>query len=271
MSRLADYYAARDEWARLDSPAGLLELLRTLRMVEAHLSPGSRILDLGAGPGRYALALATRGHQVTVADLSRVQLDAARARLEQAEVLDRIEAFVECDARDLACFETGSFQAALCLGPFYHLTTPEDRALAAGELARVLAAGAPAFVAFIPRLAGAAALIARAARDPRQVPPPCFARALGEGIFENPVAGAFTDGYFAEPDEIRACLDQAGLDVLDLLSVRGMADGAEAELWQLEERDPERFEAALDLIERTASRPEVVATRGHALAICRRR
>ena len=42
--------------------------------------PGSRILDLGCGTGRLALALADAGHIVTGVDPARASLEAARAK-----------------------------------------------------------------------------------------------------------------------------------------------------------------------------------------------
>lgn len=43
----------------------------------ADLSAPSRILDVGAGQGQLALALAQQGHQVTLTDLSQDMLDMA--------------------------------------------------------------------------------------------------------------------------------------------------------------------------------------------------
>ncbi len=43
-------------------------------------TPAARVLDLGCGTGRLALAMAAAGHAVTGVDPARASLDAARAK-----------------------------------------------------------------------------------------------------------------------------------------------------------------------------------------------
>lgn len=63
-----------------------------------HLAPGSRVLDLGCGQGRHAVALAVRGHEVTGLDLSGFLLGRAAALAASRGVSVRL---VERDMRDL--------------------------------------------------------------------------------------------------------------------------------------------------------------------------
>ena len=59
------YYSQRDENARLVSRRGSVEYLTTMRYIHRFIRPGSRILEVGAGTGRYSIALAREGFQVT--------------------------------------------------------------------------------------------------------------------------------------------------------------------------------------------------------------
>src|SRR2546426_7060416 len=137
-SSVKAYYASlgEGEWQRLERPAdGAVEYAVTLAALERHLARASAILDIGGGPGRYEIVLAERGHRVTLADLSPELLVIAREKVRAAHAEDRVSEIVEADACDLSRWEAGSFDAALSLGPFYHLTEAREREAAARELA----------------------------------------------------------------------------------------------------------------------------------------
>src|SRR5215208_6831641 len=78
-----NYYESfgRREWARLTSAAGAIEFAVNCHYIAAHLPPGARVLDIGGGPGRYAIWLAQRGHPVVLTDLSAKLLAIAREQV----------------------------------------------------------------------------------------------------------------------------------------------------------------------------------------------
>ncbi len=154
-ARIHRYYSpdAEKEWRRLDEiGTGPIEFELTTRQLRRHLMPRSRVLDVGGGPGRYAVWLASNGHRVTLADLVPELLDEARKRVADVGVSASVDEIVTADVCDLSRWPTAAFDAALCLGPFYHLPEPERRSLAAAELARVVRPGGVLFAAFMPRL-----------------------------------------------------------------------------------------------------------------------
>jgi ubiquinone/menaquinone biosynthesis C-methylase UbiE len=95
--------------------------------------PGDRVLDAGAGPGRFALELVRLGADVVALDISPGQLEQLQARLPD------VETHVG-DVTDLARFVDGSFDVTVCYGgPLsYVLDRAED---ALGELVRVTRPG----------------------------------------------------------------------------------------------------------------------------------
>jgi SAM-dependent methyltransferase len=109
---------------------------------ESVMSTGSRVLDVGCGPGRHALAFARRGFAVTGIDISDEFIRLAR---ESALAEDLPAVFERFDARNLVSREDlrGSFDLVICLcqGAFGMMRDPrEDLAIFAG-LASVLRDG----------------------------------------------------------------------------------------------------------------------------------
>ena len=65
--------------------------VRTLAAIATHVPVGSRILDLGCGPGEDDEQLARRGHTVTAIDWSPAMVEQARRRMRAAGVDDRVD------------------------------------------------------------------------------------------------------------------------------------------------------------------------------------
>ncbi|MFP4596712.1 MAG: class I SAM-dependent methyltransferase [Persicimonas sp.] len=258
------YYRQFDEWARLDSPAGQLELHRCLEILDEHLEDESRVLDLGGGPGRYTIELARRGHRVTLVDLMDEHVERAEREFAHRGLLERVEGLYAADARDLTGVGDGglaedSFDAVVAFGPFYHLIDAESRRLAAAELARVLRPSGRAFVQFLPPKSGLVRVLDRAAEHPEQVDRAILERARHAHIFQNLAGGGFQEGYYAEPADIERLFATVGLQTDDVVSARGIAAGREDKLVQIRDQDPQLYAAFCELIDQTARDADVIA------------
>ena len=103
-------------YLRYSFTKGTLQEVRALTDLLG-LGPQSRVLDVGCGPGRHALALAAAGCSVTGIDISADFVALAEAEADRTGLADRVR-FLRRDAVDLTGL--GPFDAAisLCQGAF---------------------------------------------------------------------------------------------------------------------------------------------------------
>jgi 2-polyprenyl-3-methyl-5-hydroxy-6-metoxy-1,4-benzoquinol methylase len=150
--------AGEREWERLEKTLpGRVKLAAHRKVLSAHVGPGMRVLDVGSGPGRFAIDIARIGATVTLVDLSDVQLDLARARIAEHGVSDRVEGYHQLDVLDLSSLEANSYDAVVCYGGAVSYTTRHYQG-AFRQLARVARPGAPVLVS-VMSLLGALRLI----------------------------------------------------------------------------------------------------------------
>ena len=274
VAAVRDYYqqSAAREANRLSRPAdGAVEQELHARALGDHLPPApARILDNGGGPGTWTLWLAHRGYQVTLTDLSPALLDVARDRVAQAPQQDaaNVESVTEADARDLSAFPDASFDAQLCLGPFYHLASRTDRELAVREAHRVLRPGGLLIATVMPRymrlvstvLEHGSAAFTTGAVD----------LILDEGRYDDPRPGRFTGGYLTRPENVAKLFEDHGFRVRRLLASQGILSWAQPEVAALEQRDAGAYQRLLDVAYRTAGDPSIHGMSGHLLVVAER-
>jgi SAM-dependent methyltransferase len=106
-----------------------------------NVPPGSRIVDVAAGPGTLSLLAAEAGIDVAAIDFSEQMLAAFRARAEATSLMARID-LRQGDGQRLP-FETGVYDAAFSM---FGLMFFPDRAAGLREMRRVLRPGAKALI-----------------------------------------------------------------------------------------------------------------------------
>jgi SAM-dependent methyltransferase len=261
------HYAAGSERDRLTRGAGRLEALRTRELLQRWLPPApALVLDVGGGPGRYALGLAEAGYDVRLTDP--VPLHVAQARADSAAAPRPLVSADEGDARELP-FDDGSADAVLLLGPLYHLPDRADRLRALAEAVRVLRPGGVAVVAAISRWASTAdGIVAGYLRDPRFAD--LVADDVATGVHRNPDGrpGWFTTAYFHRPEELADEVAGAGLHPDGPVAVEGLAWLAPDVDALLDE--PGLRDRVLDAIRRTEREPALLGASAHLLVAGRK-
>ncbi|MBQ3868988.1 MAG: class I SAM-dependent methyltransferase [Clostridia bacterium] len=146
MEYLKEYYESHDEDGRLISKHGKIEYITTMKYIHRYAmkTNAKRIVEIGAGTGRYSVALAKEGFDVTAVELVEHNLQILQSKLNGGEKLKAYQG----NAVDLPDFEDGEFDMTLLLGPMYHLFTFEDKKKALGEAVRITKPGGSILVAY---------------------------------------------------------------------------------------------------------------------------
>lgn len=119
------------EYERHDStPEQRIKYELHLECLRTHITPGSRVLDVGAGPGRFTEILVEMGCHVSVVDLSSEQLRLNRERAEELGYANSIDAWHEADICDLSTLVSEPYDAIVAFGgPFSYVLDDRERAL----------------------------------------------------------------------------------------------------------------------------------------------
>jgi SAM-dependent methyltransferase len=129
------------EWDRLmQSPRARVSFELHRRLLARFVRPGNRVLEIGAGPGRFTIVLADLGATVVVSDVSEVQLSLNEAKVNEAGRDAAVERRLLIDVRDLDAVDGESFDAVVAFGgPLSYAFELAEHAL--GECLRVTKPG----------------------------------------------------------------------------------------------------------------------------------
>jgi len=264
---ITDYYGQAPEETRLEQTPFRLEEIRTRELIQRHApAPPATVVDVGGAAGAYAIWLAEAGYTVHLLDA--VPRLVAEARRRTAALSRPLSSCQVGDARALE-FADGYADIILLLGPLYHLTDAADRARAFCEAARVLKPEGTVFAAAISRYASALDGVGRDLfQDPRFGA--IVEQDLQDGQHRNPTERLdyFTTAYFHRPDDLRAEVQSAGLELEGLYGLEGpgwfLPDLADR--WA----DLRRRDDLLRLARQFEAQPSVLGVSAHLLAVARK-
>jgi len=142
-AKVAAYYdrLGHAEWDRWERSLGdRVSLVLHTEAVERAVPRGCRVLEIGAGPGRFTEVLHRLGCRIVVDDVSATQLACNREVGQARGFAASVEAWHQLDICDLGAFDDESFDAVVVLGgPLSYVFDHRERALA--ECRRVVRPG----------------------------------------------------------------------------------------------------------------------------------
>ncbi|MBR4887626.1 MAG: class I SAM-dependent methyltransferase [Clostridia bacterium] len=252
---LQAYYENYDEDGRLLTRHGQVEFTTTLHYVEKYLRPGMRVLEIGAGTGRYSHTLAQKGFRVDAVELLDHNIEIFRQNTQPGEPVT----VTRGNATDLSAFGDNTYDLTLVLGPMYHLFTQEEKLQALSEAVRVTKPGGVVFAAYCM---GDASIVAYG-----------FVRGKIHEIIEKCMLNPETFETFSHPwdifelyrtEDIKALREQFDVTPLHLLATDGYANHMRS---TLAEMDKDTFALFLRYHLATCERPDMLGYSNHTLDI----
>lgn len=148
MNFLENFYSNYDEEGRLLIRHGQVEYLTTMKYIHDILgeSKNQRLLEVGAGTGRYSIELAKEGYTVDALEYTSHNLEIMNSKI--ADISNINITTHQGTALDLSRFSSETFDMTMVLGPMYHMYTKEDMEKVLEEAVRVTKKGGHILVAY---------------------------------------------------------------------------------------------------------------------------
>lgn len=133
---LITYYNKFNEDKRLTHRHGIVEFNTTIKYILDILKTldNPKIIDVGAGTGKYSIYLNYLGYDVTAVELVKHNLMTLKSKNKD------IKSYLG-NATNLSKFSDNSFDMVLLFGPLYHLITTEEKLKALKEAKRIVKNG----------------------------------------------------------------------------------------------------------------------------------
>ena len=257
--KIKQYYEGYDEDRRLiKDNSHSIEFITTAKYLDKYVSQSDKVIEVGAGTGRYSFYFAENGCEVTALELSEKHVDIMKNRLKNKELNMKIH---QGNALDLSKFEESTYDVVLCLGPIYHLSKEEDRTKCINEALRILKPGGYIAVAYISKFAHFADMIKRNKDDINDIG---LQSIIETGIDSNDPDACF---YFSTYDDIEKLMYNNKTEKTIHISTDGIADMLRGSINDFTDKE---FELWMKYHLDTCENPNLIGYSKHCLYIGRK-
>ena len=252
-SNIERHYNKHPEDLRLLRRHGIVEFETTMHHLHRFLKPGFKILDIGAGTGRYSSALMAEGYQVKAVELVKRNIDVFLKREPTADV-------VKGDARDMPFIPSASADITLLLGPLYHLFGDEEKLKALNEAKRITKPGGLIFVAY---LMNEYSILSYCFDEDR------IGDLMARGVVDKDFHIQAQEGElydYIRLDDINRLNEKAGLERVTIFSPDGAADYMRTRLNRMSDKS---FALFLEYQKCISERPDLIGAGSHTVDVVR--
>ncbi len=263
MTEIEAYYNKFNEEKRLNSRHGQVEFRVSMKYIHEYLEmmlldgrqkSEIKILDIGAGTGRYSVPLAEEGYDVTAVELVRHNLGILKSKGSSVKAY-------QGNALKLSKFKEETFDFTLLFGPMYHLFSFEDKLQALKEAMRVTKSGGIIMVAYCMNEYG----VLTYAFKERHILECMEEQRLTEDFHTISEVENLYD--YMRLEDINQLVEAAGLTRIKILSPDGPANYMRPFLNQLTE---EEFEHFIQYQMATCERSDLIGAGAHTLDVLRK-
>jgi len=275
MTPLEEYYNKFNEEKRLNSRHGQVEYRVSMRYIHKYLDEAAsrvknaaaagdaldknvvrsqiKLLDIGAGTGRYSVVFSKEGYDVTAVELVRYNLGVLKKKASTVKA-------IQGNAMNLKKLESDSYDVTLLFGPMYHLFGFENKKRALCEAKRVTKPGGVILVAYCMN---EYSVITYGFKERHVLE--CMEQ---QRLTESFQTISTPDGLFdyMRIEDINALNEAAALERIQILSPDGPANYMRPFLNQLSE---EEFEAFVHYQMAVCERADLIGAGAHTIDIVR--
>ncbi|MFC2070868.1 class I SAM-dependent methyltransferase [Chloroflexota bacterium] len=260
------YYDERNEGEMARLGKHQLEHDITWRYFDKYLPGKGNILEIGCGAGTITIGLLKHGYKVSATDLSEKMIELCMKRVTEEGVKKNVLLYVK-DARDLGEIKENAFDAALLMGPLYHLVHKEDREMAVKEAFNRLKPGGIIFSSFISRYGIWGDIIKHIPEIIEKKNDVLSILDNGRDLESGPPEGIGFRAYFTTVSEIAPLHEEGGFETL-VIAASEPCISAEDEIYNILEG--KRRKLWLNLFYKLSTEESMIASSRHLLYIGRK-